>query len=151
MIVPSIKYNISEVSLNSYSYVSTLHMRSIDVQDFAEYECVSKNTIGKSEETIELYEIVRDVQTQAPLAENTYMYYEEVSKKVDDDLEAKGGRGHGRRRERKKNDRRRNGDLKKDASDQPYGYENNGFFGTKSATDRILGNVLLISALMIGF
>ena len=55
MIVPSSKHNISEVTLNSYRYVSILHMKSIGINDFTNYQCVSKNTIGKSEETIELF------------------------------------------------------------------------------------------------
>ena len=49
MIVPSMKYNISEVSLNDYHFVSTLHIKSLNKNDFAQYVCVAKNTIGKSE------------------------------------------------------------------------------------------------------
>ena len=55
MIVPSMKYNISEVSLNDYHFVSTLHIKSLNKNDFAQYVCVAKNTIGKSEEMIKIY------------------------------------------------------------------------------------------------
>ena len=55
MIVPSLKYNISEVSLNDYHFVSTLHIKSLNKNDFAQYVCVAKNTIGKSEEMIKIY------------------------------------------------------------------------------------------------
>ena len=55
MIVPSVKYNISDESLSDYQFVSTLHIRGLSKEDFAQYVCVAKNTIGKSEETIKIY------------------------------------------------------------------------------------------------
>ena len=55
MLVPSIKYNISEEASSDYQFVSTLHIKSLNSEDFAQYVCVAKNTIGKSEEIIKLY------------------------------------------------------------------------------------------------
>ena len=55
MIVPSIKYNISDQSISDYQFVSTLHIKSLNKDDFAQYVCVAKNTIGKSEELIKIY------------------------------------------------------------------------------------------------
>lgn len=54
MIVPSIKYNISDEILSDFQFVSTLHIKSLSKDDFAQYVCVAKNTIGKSEETIKI-------------------------------------------------------------------------------------------------
>lgn len=55
MIVPGLKYNISEEHINDYQVVSTLQIKSLNREDFAQYICVAKNTIGKSEETIKIY------------------------------------------------------------------------------------------------
>ena len=55
MIVPSLKYNISEISLNDYQFLSTLHISGLTKNDFSQYVCVAKNTIGKSEEMIKIY------------------------------------------------------------------------------------------------
>ena len=55
MIVPSSKYNISDEVLSNYQFVSTLLIKSLNKNDFAQYVCVAKNTIGKSEETIKIY------------------------------------------------------------------------------------------------
>ena len=55
MIVPSSKYNISDEVINDYQFVSTLLIKSLNKNDFAQYVCVAKNTIGKSEETIKIY------------------------------------------------------------------------------------------------
>ena len=55
MIVPSSKYNISDQVLSDYRVVSTLLIKSLNKIDFAQYVCVAKNTIGKSEETIKIY------------------------------------------------------------------------------------------------
>ena len=63
MIVPSLKYNISDQILSDYQFVSTLHIKSLKKDDFAQYICVAKNTIGKSEETIKIHEIERKQQT----------------------------------------------------------------------------------------
>ena len=61
MIVPSLKYNISDQSLSDYQFVSTLHIKSLKKEDFAQYICVAKNTIGKSEEMIKIHEIEREI------------------------------------------------------------------------------------------
>ena len=61
MIVPSLKYNISDQSLSDYQFVSTLHIKSLKKEDFAQYVCVAKNTIGKSEEMIKIHEIEREI------------------------------------------------------------------------------------------
>ena len=55
MIVPSSKYNISDQVLSDYRVVSTLLIKSLNKIDFAQYVCVAKNTIGKSEEIIKIY------------------------------------------------------------------------------------------------
>ena len=55
MIVPSKKYNISEICLNDYHIVNTLHISNLNRNDFSQYVCVAKNTIGKSEEIIKIY------------------------------------------------------------------------------------------------
>ena len=55
MLVPSPKYNVTEISLNPYRYVSVLRMTSLQPDDFDEYKCVSKNTIGKSEAVIDVF------------------------------------------------------------------------------------------------
>ena len=55
MIVPSSKYNISDDVISDYQFVSTLLIKSLNKNDFAQYVCVAKNTIGKSEETIKIY------------------------------------------------------------------------------------------------
>ncbi|CAB4063593.1 HNT [Lepeophtheirus salmonis] len=57
MIVPNSKYQIVERDQNSYRSTSTLIIKKLEKSDFSEFECVSKNTIGQSEETIKLYEI----------------------------------------------------------------------------------------------
>lgn len=95
MLVPGTKYNITERSINGYTIVNTLQMRSIDVEDYGEYSCVSKNTIGQSEESIEMHQIERSeadssVTSSIPqhtrhsndLAnKNTYLFFEELSTK----------------------------------------------------------------------
>ena len=55
MIVPSLKYNISDQVLSDYQVVSTLIIRNLNKNDFVQYVCVAKNTIGKSEESIKIY------------------------------------------------------------------------------------------------
>ena len=55
MIVPSLKYNISDQVLSDYQVVSTLLIRNLNKNDFAQYVCVAKNTIGESEESIKIY------------------------------------------------------------------------------------------------
>ena len=55
MIVPSLKYNISDQVLSDYQVVSTLLIRNLNKNDFAQYVCVAKNTIGKSVESIKIY------------------------------------------------------------------------------------------------
>ena len=55
MIVPSLKYNISDQVLSDYQVVSTLVIKNLNKNDFAQYVCVAKNTIGKSEEFIKIY------------------------------------------------------------------------------------------------
>ena len=55
MLVPSQKYDVEEISLNPYKYVSILRMTSLQPDDFDEYKCVSKNTIGKSEAVIDVF------------------------------------------------------------------------------------------------
>ena len=55
MIVPSLKYNISDQVLSDYQVVSTLLIRNLNKNDFAQYVCVAKNTIGKSKESIKIY------------------------------------------------------------------------------------------------
>ena len=55
MIVPSLKYNISDQVLSDYQVVSTLLIRNLNKNDFVQYVCVAKNTIGKSEESIKIY------------------------------------------------------------------------------------------------
>ena len=59
MLVPSPKYNVEEIKLNPYRYVSVLRMTSLEADDFDEYKCVSENTIGKSEAAINVY--VKDI------------------------------------------------------------------------------------------
>ncbi len=54
MIVPSTKYNITEES-RDYRFVSTLRIKSLAKEDFGEYVCVAKNTIGKNEAVIKIY------------------------------------------------------------------------------------------------
>ena len=58
MIVPSSKYNISDEIISAYQFASTLLIKSLNKKDFAQYVCVAKNTIGKSEETIKIYGII---------------------------------------------------------------------------------------------
>ena len=54
-------------------------MRSIHEDDFAEYTCVSKNTIGQSEEYIELHRIEREEYEAATTTTPTpYIFFEEV-------------------------------------------------------------------------
>ena len=65
-------------------------MLSIDEDDFGEYSCVSKNTIGQSEEHIELHRIEREefeaatttttqtARSHITHAGNTYLFFEEV-------------------------------------------------------------------------
>ena len=55
MIGSSLKYNISEVSVNDYKFVITLHINNLKKNDFVPYVCVAKNTIGKSEEMVKIY------------------------------------------------------------------------------------------------
>ena len=55
MIVPSLKYNISDQVLSDYQVFSTLLIRNLNKNDFAQYVCVAKNTIGKSVESIKIY------------------------------------------------------------------------------------------------
>ena len=55
MLVPSLKYNVEEIKLNAYRYVSILRMESLELDDFDEYKCVSENTIGRSEARINVY------------------------------------------------------------------------------------------------
>ena len=55
MIVPSSKYKISDQVLSDYQVFSTLLIRNLNKNDFAQYVCVAKNTIGKSVESIKIY------------------------------------------------------------------------------------------------
>ena len=55
MLVPGGKHNITEVRLNPYRYMSVLRMTSLEAHDFDEYQCVSKNTVGMSEEIIKIF------------------------------------------------------------------------------------------------
>ena len=96
MIVPSSKYNISDDVISDYQFVSTLLIKSLNKNDFAQYVCVAKNTIGKSEETIKIYgeafnhiasvanyyifslfsEIEREIVPTIPITTQTYLYEE---------------------------------------------------------------------------
>ena len=42
MLVPGSKYNISEVTIGDYKFVTTLHIGHLNSQDFYEYQCVTK-------------------------------------------------------------------------------------------------------------
>ena len=79
MIVPSLKYNISDQVLSDYQFVSTLHIKSLNKEDFAQYVCVAKNTIGKSEEMIKIHEIERKIipTTQEEYSTTKMYRYEE--------------------------------------------------------------------------
>ena len=55
MLIPSQKYDVEEISLNPYRYVSILRITSLQADDFDVYKCVSKNTIGKSEAVIDVF------------------------------------------------------------------------------------------------
>ena len=55
MLVPSPKYNVEEIELSSYRYISILRMSALEADDFDEYKCVSENTIGRSEAVMNVY------------------------------------------------------------------------------------------------
>ena len=55
MLVPSAKYNVEEIELSSYRYISILRMSALEADDFDEYKCVSENTIGRSEAVMNVY------------------------------------------------------------------------------------------------
>ena len=55
MLVPSPKYNVEEIELSSYRYISVLRMSALKADDFDEYKCVSENTIGRSEAVMNVY------------------------------------------------------------------------------------------------
>ena len=55
MLVPSPKYNVEEIELSSYRYISILRMSALEANDFDEYKCVSENTIGRSEAVMNVY------------------------------------------------------------------------------------------------
>ena len=166
MIVPSAKYNISVATINSFSFSSVLHMKSIDATDFAEYQCVSKNTIGKSEETIELYEIVRETQTRTPSVVNTYAYHEDDTNKGGGGGRSDGNaisiesnndsneedssmkKSHGSRRKNRRPKQRDN--VPSEQRPTKHGYENSGFFGGSTAPAGMAPTKLLTLA-TVGF
>ena len=49
------KYNVEEIELSSYRYISILRMSALKADDFDEYKCVSENTIGRSEAVMNVY------------------------------------------------------------------------------------------------
>ena len=49
------KYNVEEIELSSYRYISILRMSALEADDFDEYKCVSENTIGRSEAVMNVY------------------------------------------------------------------------------------------------
>ena len=55
MLVPSTKYNVEEIELSSYRYISILRMSALEADDFDEYKCVSENTIGRSGAVMNVY------------------------------------------------------------------------------------------------
>ena len=42
MLVPGTKYNMTEESKGDYRYITTLHINSLNAQDYFEYQCVAK-------------------------------------------------------------------------------------------------------------
>jgi len=142
MIVPSMKYNISEVSLNDYHFVSTLHIKSLNKNDFAQYVCVAKNTIGKSEEMIKIYEIEREIRTTEEVTTlKTYKYeeyYTQPSYQGDADdktikIDQNASNQNGRKRKDYPSKPEKNNYLDTSTSFK-YGYETGGGYRSAAAT-----------------
>ena len=57
MLVPSPKYEVEEIELNAYKYISILRITALEAVDFDVYKCVSENTIGRSMDVIWVYEM----------------------------------------------------------------------------------------------
>ncbi|XP_020283430.1 lachesin-like [Pseudomyrmex gracilis] len=51
------KHNISEVTINDYTYQLKLTVRQLDRSDFGSYTCVAENAFGKMEGSIRLQEL----------------------------------------------------------------------------------------------
>lgn len=52
--MPSVKYSIEEIPINSYTVLLNLTIRNLEKRDFGEYNCSSVNAIGKSEGLVRL-------------------------------------------------------------------------------------------------
>lgn len=53
-LLPTEKYNMSELQLNEYSWQMNLTIRALNKDDFGDYTCASVNALGTSEEKVRL-------------------------------------------------------------------------------------------------
>lgn len=150
MIVPSVKYNISEESINDYQFVSTLHIKSLNADDFAQYICVAKNTIGKSEELIKIYEIEREIRTTEEMTTKSSYKYEEYhtqpSYNFNKNIKNEDSNASNQKKEipqEKKN--------YLDTSSFKYGYETGGRFRSGSSKLPQLHSILVILVLLVKY
>jgi len=84
-LMPSDKYRMEEIDVNSYTTRLRLHLRISSVTDEGAYKCAAKNSIGDSEGTIQIYvtKPVEEEKESSPELQWTYsqeedLYSEEV-------------------------------------------------------------------------
>jgi len=53
--MPSEKYRMEEIDVNTYTTRLRLHLRISSVMDEGAYKCAAKNSIGDSEGTVQVY------------------------------------------------------------------------------------------------
>ncbi|XP_031770798.1 lachesin-like [Apis florea] len=86
------KHDLTEISLNDYSYQLNLTVRRLSRDDFGSYTCSAENLLGKAEGTIRLQELHLTRTTSIPIRHNTDLTDKHGSKKQMD----RKGKHHGR-------------------------------------------------------
>lgn len=75
-LMPSEKYRMEEIDVNTYTTRLRLHLRISSVLDEGAYKCAAKNSIGDSEGTIQIY-VTKPVEEKEPSPELHWTYSQE--------------------------------------------------------------------------
>ncbi|KAL5278269.1 hypothetical protein ACFFRR_003110 [Megaselia abdita] len=90
MIIPGERYHISEKENSMYAVEMVLQIKRLQKSDFGGYKCISKNSIGDTEGTIRLYEMI--LPTKRPVDPDEYDSEEDIERNtIAEDSLSKGG------------------------------------------------------------
>ncbi|KAF7267513.1 hypothetical protein GWI33_019255 [Rhynchophorus ferrugineus] len=80
MLLPTKKYG-ADLTENSYMAHMKLTVRNLQVTDFGNYRCISKNSLGETEGSIRLYEIPMPTTISRPTEVRSQLHKENLAKR----------------------------------------------------------------------